>query len=155
MKREQLTEKLLDIKREKGWSWKHICGAVGGFSDTLIVGAMLGQMKLTRPQAAKAADLFGLSAVDGPLDTTLVLRGRSRRFFTYAARGASFNEVRDDGTLAPTASLGSLPFAPEIVGPALVAMRERAKLSGGWLEVESTPGRGTLVRARLPLGSEP
>jgi len=72
-----------------------------------------------------AADLFGLSAVDGPLDTTLVLRGRSRRFFTYAARGASFNEVRDDGTLAPTASASSLPFAPEIVGPALVAMRER------------------------------
>ena len=25
MKREHLTEKLLDIKREKGWSWKHIC----------------------------------------------------------------------------------------------------------------------------------
>ena len=24
MKREDLTEKLLDIKREKGWSWKHI-----------------------------------------------------------------------------------------------------------------------------------
>ena len=25
MKREDLTEKLLDIKREKGWTWKHIC----------------------------------------------------------------------------------------------------------------------------------
>ncbi len=25
MKRSDLTEKLLDIKREKGWSWKHIC----------------------------------------------------------------------------------------------------------------------------------
>jgi cyanate lyase len=24
MKREDLTEKLLDIKREKGWTWKHI-----------------------------------------------------------------------------------------------------------------------------------
>jgi hypothetical protein len=71
------------------------------------------------------ADLFGLTAADGPLDTTLTLRGRPRRFFTYAARGASFNEVRDDGTLAPTAAAGSLPFAPEIVGPALVAMRER------------------------------
>ena len=23
MKRSDLTEKLLDIKREKGWSWKH------------------------------------------------------------------------------------------------------------------------------------
>ena len=27
MKREDLTEKILDIKREKGWTWKHICGA--------------------------------------------------------------------------------------------------------------------------------
>ena len=25
MKRSDLTEKLLDIKREKGWSWKYIC----------------------------------------------------------------------------------------------------------------------------------
>jgi hypothetical protein len=71
------------------------------------------------------ANVFGLSASDGPLDVTLPLRGRPRRFFTYAARGASFTEVRDDGTLAPTAAAGSLPFAPEIVGPALVAMRER------------------------------
>ena len=30
MKREDLTEKLLDIKREKGWSWKHICETIGG-----------------------------------------------------------------------------------------------------------------------------
>ncbi len=72
-----------------------------------------------------SADVFGLTAADGPLDVTLTVRGTPRRFFTYAARGASFNEVRDDGTLAPTAAAGSLPFAPEIVGPALVAMRER------------------------------
>ena len=61
MKREDLTEKLLDIKREKGWSWKHICEAIGGYSEVLIVGAILGQMKLTKPQAANAAELFGLS----------------------------------------------------------------------------------------------
>jgi cyanate lyase len=24
--RAELTEKLLDIKREKGWTWKYICG---------------------------------------------------------------------------------------------------------------------------------
>ena len=27
MKRADLTEKILDIKREKGWTWKHICEA--------------------------------------------------------------------------------------------------------------------------------
>ncbi|MBA3555084.1 MAG: Tat pathway signal protein, partial [Gemmatimonadales bacterium] len=33
-------------------------------------------------------------------------------------------EVQDDGTIAPTALGGSLPFAPEIVLPALIALRE-------------------------------
>ena len=59
MKREDLTEKLLDIKREKGWSWKHICEKIGGYSEVLIVGAIMGQMKLTKPQAANAANCSG------------------------------------------------------------------------------------------------
>jgi cyanate lyase len=58
--RADLTEKILDIKRERGWSWKHICEQIGGFSPLLVTGALLGQMKLTKPQAAKAAELFGL-----------------------------------------------------------------------------------------------
>ena len=64
MKREQLTEKILDAKRENGWSWRHICDEIGGMSDIMIVGALLGQMKLVRPQAAKAAELFGLSQAE-------------------------------------------------------------------------------------------
>ena len=32
MKRADLTEKLLDIKREKGWTWKYICEQIGGMS---------------------------------------------------------------------------------------------------------------------------
>ena len=75
MKREALTEKLLDIKREKGFSWKHICREIGGFSDTLIVGAILGQMKLTKPQAAKAAELFGLSKSEQALLNEVPMRG--------------------------------------------------------------------------------
>src|ERR1700749_1977327 len=61
MKRSDHTEKLLDIKREKGWSWKHICEKIGGYSEGLIVGAILGQMKLTKPQAANGQELFGLT----------------------------------------------------------------------------------------------
>ena len=60
MKRQQLTEKILDIKREKSWTWKHICDAIGGVAPALIVGALLGQMKLVKPLARKAAELFGL-----------------------------------------------------------------------------------------------
>ena len=64
MTRAELTEKILDIKREKGWSWKHICGEIGGMSPVLVVGALLGQMKLVKPLAAKAAALFGLSPAE-------------------------------------------------------------------------------------------
>ena len=75
MNRAALTEKILDIKREKGWKWKTICEKVGGFSDTLIVGALLGQMKLTKPQAAKAAELFGLSKGEEALLNEVPMRG--------------------------------------------------------------------------------
>ncbi|HUI96865.1 MAG TPA: cyanase [Xanthobacteraceae bacterium] len=75
MKRSDLTEKILDIKREKGWSWKHICGEIGGMSPMLIVGALLGQMKLTKPQAAKAGELFGLSPTEIALLNEVPLRG--------------------------------------------------------------------------------
>ena len=46
MTRAELAEKILDIKREKGWTWKSICEAIGGYSPVLIVGVLLGQMKL-------------------------------------------------------------------------------------------------------------
>jgi cyanate lyase len=75
MKRADLAEKILDIKREKGWTWRYICQEIGGFSDTLIVGALLGQFKLTKPQAAKAAELFGLSAPEEAMLNEVPTRG--------------------------------------------------------------------------------
>ncbi len=69
--------------------------------------------------------VWGLSACDGPADVTLPFGGHQVRFFTYAARGASHTEVRDDGTITPMAAASSLPFAPEAVLPSLWAMRER------------------------------
>ena len=71
------------------------------------------------------ADIWGLTACDGPLDSTVTLDGRAREFHTYDARGACHTRVNDDGTLSPTAAGGSVPFAPEICIPALMAMRER------------------------------
>jgi hypothetical protein len=70
-------------------------------------------------------ETWGLSASDGPLDSTFVVRGRRRTFHTYWARGVDAGEVNDDGTIVPTAAGGSIAFAPEIVVPALVAMRTR------------------------------
>ena len=70
------------------------------------------------------ANHWGLTASDGPLDSTLTIDGRARTFHTYWARGVASTDMNDDGTLAPTAAGGSVPFAPEIAIPALVAMRQ-------------------------------
>ena len=75
MKRSDLTEKILDIKREKGWSWRYICNEIGGLSDMLIVGALLGQMKLVKPLAQRAAELFGLSAAEAAMLNEVPMRG--------------------------------------------------------------------------------
>lgn len=67
-------------------------------------------------------DFWGLTASDGPGSFTLNVDGEEREFRDYWARGAAATAVRDDGTLAPTAAAGSVPFAPEIAVPALRAM---------------------------------
>ena len=58
--------------------------------------------------AGYGPQLWGLTACDGPLDGVVEIGGRQREFHTYWARGASFTEVQDDGTLAPTAAGGSI-----------------------------------------------
>src|SRR5262249_11903700 len=75
MNRADLTEKLLDIKREKGWTWKYICDQIGGMSQLMITVAILGQRKPTKPQAAKAGDLFGLSKAETAMLNEVPMRG--------------------------------------------------------------------------------
>ena len=75
MRREQLTEKLLDIKRARGWSWKYITGEIGGMSPVLVAGALLGQMKLPKLLAEKAAVLFGLSEDEQRMLNEVPMRG--------------------------------------------------------------------------------
>lgn len=75
MNRADLTEKLLDIKREKGWSWKYICEQIGGMSPVMITGGVLGQQKMTKPMAAAAGKLFGLSKGEQALLNEVPMRG--------------------------------------------------------------------------------
>ena len=70
-------------------------------------------------------NVWGLTACDGPIDQELEIDGRKVRFMTYAARGAALGEIRDDGTIAPTAAISSMPFAPEVVIPAMQEMHDR------------------------------
>jgi len=69
--------------------------------------------------------VWGLTACDGPKDTTFEVKGIKRLFRSYSARGTGAEEEVDDGTLAPTAVAGSVPFAPEICIPALKAMKTK------------------------------
>jgi hypothetical protein len=67
--------------------------------------------------------VWGLTACDGPGDFRLPFKGEERQFFGYSARGpVQEPDGRDDGTIAPTAALGSVPFAPEIVVPCAEAL---------------------------------
>jgi hypothetical protein len=71
------------------------------------------------------ATIWGLTASDGPADTSIGHGAAARVYRTYAARGAGDAEAYDDCTLAPTAVVGSLPFAPEVVMPAVLDMNRR------------------------------
>src|SRR5688572_16284452 len=72
-------------------------------------------------------DCWGITASDGPGPETLKIDGIEREFFDYVARGAPHGP--DDGTISPWAVVASLPFAPEIVMPAVRYFVDRVKLT--------------------------
>ena len=72
------------------------------------------------------ANIWGFTACDGPGKLREFDRdNRFRHYLDYSARGAGRTATIDDGTIAPTAALSSLPFAPEIVIPAVEEMHAR------------------------------
>ena len=71
------------------------------------------------------SQIWGLSACDGPAHTEQIFKGEKRGFYGYAGRGTAAVHSIDDGTIAPTAAIASIAFAPEIVIPTIHAFRER------------------------------
>ncbi|MBB6092035.1 hypothetical protein HNQ60_000881 [Povalibacter uvarum] len=71
------------------------------------------------------SEIWGLSASDGPADTVQIFNNEERGFFTYSARATAAPQIVDDGTIAPTAAVASIAFAPEIVIPTIRAFRAR------------------------------
>ena len=65
--------------------------------------------------------------------------------------GAVLLEISDDGTGFDPAS-ATEPAGP--VGYGLPGMQQRAELLGGQLTADSSPGRGTVVRLRVPIAHE-
>jgi len=70
---------------------------------------------------------WGITASDGPGPETIKVNGIERKFFDYLGRGVSYGP--DDGTVAPWAVVASLPFAPEIVLPAIDYYINQVKLT--------------------------
>ena len=91
-------------------------------------------------------DIWGLTACDGPGDTTIA----GRTYMGYAARGAAPGDIRDDGTIAPTAAASSIPFTPDISIAAIEAMQRypgvyrdygfadafNPSFKNGWIDVD-------------------
>ncbi len=72
-----------------------------------------------------SADIWGLTASDGPANETRTVNGRQVSFATYTARGASAIYINDDGTIVPSAAGGSIPFEPEVCLNALHSMKKK------------------------------
>lgn len=73
------------------------------------------QYAVENPQGFRGYDRlnWGLTACDGPGDVTKIVDGKERTFSWYRERGCPAGH--DDGTIAPTAAISSLPFAPMLV----------------------------------------
>ena len=99
-------------------------------------------------------NLWGLTACDGPGAFKLPYHGSKRTFYGYAARGPNGEPGGvDDGTIAPTAALGSLPFAPEIVIPCVEQLRALPRLFDDYGFKDSFNPSFTYTNVKLSSGS--
>jgi hypothetical protein len=120
-----------------GHQYSHVWVDFRGIRDAYMAGKGIdyfeNSRRATRAQRAYAIanpggwvgygeGAWGLTACDGPGDMKLEVGGAQKEFRGYSARGlASY----DDGTIAPTGMVSSLPFAPEIVLPGIRELRKR------------------------------
>ncbi len=75
MNRAELTEKIRTYRRATKSSWRDIARAISDGSPILTVAALFGQMRLTAAEAAKAAQLFGLTDDERELLAEIPYRG--------------------------------------------------------------------------------
>jgi hypothetical protein len=75
--------------------------------------------------AGYGGTVWGLTASDGPGIGPKDRTGRSTAFRGYWARGMTATCTTDDGTVAPTAAGGSVPFAPDLAISTLQHFRSR------------------------------
>jgi hypothetical protein len=102
-------------------------------------------------------DIWGMTASDGPGKSVIDFKGKPTQFYGYRAYGPmGMHDEEDHGTLAPSAAVASVCFAPEIC---LLAARALRNFQGGRLygtygffdsfcpsfrDTHVTPERGTV-----------
>ena len=103
-----------------------------------------------RPPAAVETACFRL--VQEALTNVVRHSGARRVDVELHAREAALElSIRDDGKGFDVAAARSRAQAGASLG--VLGMEERVALAGGQLEIESSPGRGTIIRARFPLSA--
>ena len=126
------------LQRELGWA-----NRTGAADVRLVVAGEPGPL---RPELALALFRIAQEALTNALHHAAA---RSVRIgIVYSGDGMSLL-VQDDGR---GFDLAEVEQAGVLHGIGLRGMAERARLMGGTLEIESTPGWGTSVRAHLPRG---
>ena len=70
-----------------------------------------------------------------------------------SAKSITITLTESEGSIAVVVRDDGSGFDPDAVEPSfgLIGMQERVALARGALEIDSTPGAGTIVRAELPL----
>ncbi len=88
---------------------------------------------MENPKGWKGYDslCWGLTACDGPGDK---FNANGKEYLGYAGRGTSGTDLTffDDGTIAPTAAVSSIVFAPELVLPTIENFYNNLGSKGLW-----------------------
>ena len=101
-----------------------------------------------QPQALQGLlpELLGPDRLRRPGPARDTVDGRKRRLLGYAARGAPYGP--DDGTVAPWASVASLPFAPDVVIPTMQHIARMMRKHATTCRAPRSTRRGATARAR-------
>ena len=75
MTRAELTERIRTRKRAKGCTWRDLAREISAGSPIVTTAALLGQMRLTRDEAAKAATVLDLDDEEEELLAEVPYRG--------------------------------------------------------------------------------